>query len=66
MAESERDFRGVLQNMIALGASDLHLKVGSAPTMRIDGTLFTVEEPTCSPADLEHLLEDLIGKDKRD
>ena len=62
---SDREFRPVLESMVSLGASDLHLKVGAPPTLRIDGVLYRIDEPSCSPADLEHLIEQLLPVDKR-
>jgi len=64
-AASPRDFKSVLSNMISLGASDLHLKVGAAPTLRIDGTLFGLDEPRCTPAELDALIEQLLPPDRR-
>ena len=64
-AGTPRDFHSVLANMISLGASDLHLKVGAPPTMRIDGMLFGIDEPRCSPADIEGLMEQLLPPDRR-
>jgi twitching motility protein PilT len=64
MGESERDFKDVLRTMVQMGASDLHLKCGSPPTLRVDGTLFHLDEPNCSPGDLEKLLEELLPADK--
>ena len=64
MGESERDFRDVLRTMVQMGASDLHLKCGSPPTLRVDGTLFHLDEPKCSPKELERLIEDLLPTEK--
>jgi Tfp pilus assembly pilus retraction ATPase PilT len=33
------------------GASDLHVKVGSPPIIRVDGELQSLDEPVCSPDD---------------
>ncbi len=60
----QRDFRSVLQHMVSIGASDLHVKVGAPPTLRIDGVLYSLEEPPCSPADVRGLIEELLPADK--
>ncbi len=36
------DYRNVLRQMLERNASDLHLKVGCAPTLRVDGDLLTL------------------------
>ncbi len=62
---STRDFLPVLQQMVAAGASDLHLKVGVPPTMRIDGILFSIEEENVSPADMDRLVEQFLSPQRR-
>ncbi len=64
-AGTPRDFQSVLSTMISLGASDLHLKVGAPPTLRIDGILFGIDQPRCSPADIDGLIEQLLPPDRR-
>ena len=66
MSDEKRDFLGYLRSMVAMGASDLHLKVGAPPTYRIDGTLFPMEEESCSGADLKHLAEVVLDSAQRD
>ena len=44
MSDEKRDFLGYLKSMVAMGASDLHVKVGAPPTYRVDGTLFPMDE----------------------
>ena len=55
-----RDFVPVLHNMVAMGASDLHLKVGAPPTLRIDGQLFGLDEPTCKAGEIAAMIETLL------
>jgi twitching motility protein PilT len=50
-----------------LGGSDLHVKVGSPPRVRIDGRLRKLQAPTLTPADTEFMVgevlrEDLVGE----
>ena len=65
MSEDARDFISVLRNMVSMGASDLHLKVGAPPTLRIDGSLFAIDEPRCTPAEIATLIEQLLPPEKR-
>ncbi len=66
MSEERRDFFGYLRNMITLGASDLHLKVGAPPTYRIDGVLFAMDEGGCSASELEELSTAILTRQQRD
>jgi twitching motility protein PilT len=58
------DFDAILANMVAMGASDLHLKVGAPPTIRLDGVLYSVDETKCTPAELADLVERLLPPEK--
>jgi twitching motility protein PilT len=44
------------------GASDLHLKVGSPPIVRVDGELSELNEPTCSPEDTKDYAASLMSE----
>ena len=46
------NIRNVLEKMIAARASDLHLKVGTPPVVRVDGVLYTLDE---APPNADHL-----------
>jgi twitching motility protein PilT len=54
------NFKGVLQEMIRRNGSDLHLKVGRPPTIRVDGELEAIEGPPLKPEDLKALAEQLM------
>ncbi len=54
------NFKGVLQQMVQQGASDLHLKVGRPPTLRLNGELSALEMPPLRPEDLKALAEQLM------
>src|SRR4051812_26777674 len=54
------NFKAVLQEMIRRNGSDLHLKVGRPPTIRVDGELEPVEHPPLRPEDLKVLAEQLM------
>ncbi len=55
------DFKSVLQKLVQLGASDLHLKVGRPPTVRLNGDLHALDFPALKPEDLKNLGEQLMN-----
>ena len=54
------NFKLVLQDMIRRNGSDLHLKVGRPPTIRVDGELEPLEQQPLRPEDLKLLAEQLM------
>jgi twitching motility protein PilT len=63
---SSRDFLPVLQQMVAAGASDLHLKVGVPPTLRIDGVLYCIEEDNVTGADMDRVVDQFLSEERRE
>jgi twitching motility protein PilT len=61
----ERSLYELLKLTHARLASDLHLKVGQAPAIRVDGSIIPVPEYRFSLRDFERLLEALITEDQR-
>jgi twitching motility protein PilT len=59
------DIRSVLEKMIAARASDLHLKTGSAPVVRVDGVLYTLDEPPPNAAELREVVNQLLNEEQR-
>src|SRR3954471_11194415 len=57
---SEFNFKAVLQQLVMQGASDLHLKVGRPPTLRLHGELAPLDMPPMRPEDLKVLAEQLM------
>ena len=55
------DYKAVLQHMIQSNASDLHLKVGRPPTLRIDGHMMSMELPALKQEDLRSLAEQIMA-----
>jgi twitching motility protein PilT len=55
------DYKSVLQHMIQSNASDLHLKVGRPPTLRIDGHMMSMELPALKQEDLRSLAEQIMA-----
>ena len=54
------NFKEVLQQLVQRNASDLHLKVGRPPTLRIHGELVPLESSPLKPEDLKGLAEQLM------
>jgi twitching motility protein PilT len=55
------DYKSILQHMIQINASDLHLKVGRPPTVRVDGQMIGMELPPLKQEDLRSLAEQVMG-----
>jgi twitching motility protein PilT len=56
-APSPFNFKAILQQMVTQSASDLHLKVGRPPTLRVQGDLVPLQLPSMRPEDLKSLAE---------
>jgi twitching motility protein PilT len=54
------NFKAILQQMVQQGASDLHLKVGRPPTLRVQGDLVPLDLPSMRPEDLKSLSEQVM------
>ena len=54
------NFKAILQEMIRQNASDLHLKVGRPPTLRVNGDLTPSQFPAMRPEDLKSLAEQVM------
>ncbi|MCU0617776.1 MAG: PilT/PilU family type 4a pilus ATPase [Gemmatimonadaceae bacterium] len=54
------DLKAALQRMVIEGASDLHLKVGRPPTLRLHGDLVALPMPPLRPEELRTLAEHLL------
>ncbi|HEX5409785.1 MAG TPA: type IV pilus twitching motility protein PilT [Gemmatimonadaceae bacterium] len=59
-AAASFNFKAVLQRLIQDGASDLHLKVGRPPVLRVHGDLLTLDMPPLRPEDLKALAEQIM------
>jgi twitching motility protein PilT len=57
---TELTIQRLLLKMAEVEASDLHIKVGSPPTMRIAATLHNIESPALSAKDTENLLLPIV------
>src|SRR4030067_1351295 len=55
----------MLAEMLRTKASDLHLRVGLKPTLRIDGTLRQIETQSISIEEMEGVLNQIITEDQK-
>jgi twitching motility protein PilT len=65
-AEREFRLRVALEEMIRRHASDLHLKVGRAPVLRINGELVETELPVLRPEDLKRTMDQIMNARQRE
>src|SRR5665647_924754 len=54
------DYRNVLRQMLEQNASDLHLKVGCAPTLRVNGELRNLPMPPMRSDDMKALADQIM------
>ncbi len=54
------EFKAVLEQLVRRNASDLHLKIGRPPTVRVNGDLEPLEFQLLRPEDLKGLAEQLM------
>jgi twitching motility protein PilT len=59
------DIREILDAMMGSNASDLHLKVATAPLIRVDGELYALGNPPPSAQDLEIIIDSLLTSEQR-
>src|SRR5215831_12699077 len=59
------NIRTVLEKMIAARASDLHIKIGTPPVVRVDGVLYTLDEPPPGADDLRAVVSQLLNEEQR-
>jgi twitching motility protein PilT len=53
----------LLQLVVSEGASDLHIRVGVPPVIRVHGILHRVEGPSLAPEDTEELMRSITSED---
>ena len=62
---NEPEVNKLFRNVMKYKGSDLHLKVGVAPSMRLAGVLRQMQHPPLSGADMERLLYPLLTPRQR-
>lgn len=60
------DLRRLLEKMMDAGASDLHLKTGTRPILRVDGVLLPTDDPPLNSKDLEAINEQVLTPKQRE
>lgn len=60
------DIDELLRNMVKRGASDLHVKLGAPPVLRVDGSLQVLDAGPVSLADVEAFLERMASDAQRE
>jgi twitching motility protein PilT len=53
-------FKEMVQAMLTRNASDLHLRVGLRPTLRIDGRLFFADDQILMPQDIDKIISQIL------
>ncbi|MCD6162149.1 MAG: PilT/PilU family type 4a pilus ATPase [candidate division Zixibacteria bacterium] len=53
-------FKEIIQQMLTRKGSDIHLRVGLRPTLRIDGRLFSADDQILMPQDMEKILSQVL------
>ena len=53
-------FKDMIQQLLVRNGSDLHLRVGLRPTLRIDGKLFAADDQVLMPQDIEKILSQTL------
>ena len=51
----------LLELVLEEGASDLHIQVGKPPTLRLHGSMVSVDGPDLTPADTERLMQSIAA-----
>ncbi|MDH3958041.1 MAG: hypothetical protein OEU98_01045, partial [Actinomycetota bacterium] len=59
-ATSARSVEPYLRALVESGGSDLHVKVGSPPRVRIDGRLRKLQAPELTADDTEHMVRQVL------
>jgi len=63
VSEQPQSVVPLLHALAQAGGSDLHVKVGSEPRVRVDGRLRRLQVPALKPRDTEHMLGEVLPDD---
>ena len=58
-------FKQMMQEMLNRHASDMHLRVGLRPTIRVDGKLMSVDDQILMPPDIDKILTQILNEEQR-
>ncbi len=59
------DITEILKQVVAVGASDLHLSVGVPPVVRVDGHLEALDYPPLEPIGIREMVYSILSQDQR-
>jgi twitching motility protein PilT len=59
------NIRHILERALQSLASDLHIKAGTPPTIRVDGQLFALDEPEPTSQDIDTIVEQILTPKQR-
>jgi len=59
-------FKQMMQELLNRHASDMHLRVGLRPTVRVDGRLTYIDDQILMPEDLEKILGQILSPEQKD
>lgn len=60
------NLKQMLAEVLAKKASDLHLRVGVKPTIRVDGGLFSLETDSLTGADMDEIMNQILTEEQKD
>jgi len=55
----------MLEEMLSTKASDLHLRIGVKPTLRIDGALHPIAEERITPENMEEIMGQILSEEQK-
>ncbi len=59
-------FKQMMQEMLNRRSSDMHLRVGLRPTIRVDGKLAYIDDQILMPDDIDKILTQILSDEQRD
>jgi twitching motility protein PilT len=59
-------FKQMMQEMLNRRASDMHLRVGLRPTVRVDGRLVYIDDQILMPDDIEKILGQILSPEQQE
>lgn len=59
-------FKQMMQEMLNRRASDMHLRVGLRPTVRVDGRLASIDDQILMPPDMEKVLSQILNDEQKE
>ena len=60
------NLKQMLAEVLAKKASDLHLRVGVKPMIRVDGALISLETESLTPADMDEVMKQILTEEQKE